>query len=71
MITCASTSVGAGVFFLVCGLWNHDWRVILASFILMAIGPLLAFESRDERARRRHRARLDRLWDDDDLKDSA
>ncbi len=49
------------------GLWIHDWTTIIAAFTLAIIWPLI---ERDIDVRS-ERALLDRLWDDDDLKDSA
>lgn len=52
------------------GLWEHDWRILVASGILAFIWPLIGDDvTRNER---RQRELLDRLWDDDDdLSESA
>lgn len=65
------SAIVAGLFFLANGLWEHDWRVIVAAVILVLIGPLVAAEARAEKARRRQRDHFNRLWRDDDLSDSA
>jgi len=46
------------------GLWDHDWRLILAGAAVAVIWPLISADLEHERE-------LDRLWDDDDLADSA
>ncbi len=49
------------------GLWAHDWTLIVASFGLLLVWPIIA-EGVEDSSRRRE---LDRLWDDDDLSGSA
>ena len=58
------------VSFLACGLWNHDWTTIIASLVMVLVWPLIAPEILMEKERT-ERELLDRLWDDDDLSESA
>ncbi len=58
--------------FLSYGLWSHDWTVIGASLVLVAVWPLI-----ENDVRMRESAKIDRsFWEavnrsDDDLSDSA
>lgn len=56
--------IGASLCCLSIGLWNHDWTTILASVALLVLFPLMGKDA----SRRR---KLDDLWDDDDLSNSA
>ena len=49
------------------GLWAHDWTTIVASVGVAVIWPAIENDVRF----RQQRTLLDRLWDDDDLSDSA
>ncbi len=49
------------------GLWAHDWTTILASIAVAVIWPIIENDVRF----RQQRTLLDKLWDDDDLSDSA
>ena len=49
------------------GLWAHDWTTIIASVGVAVIWPAIENDVRF----RQQRTVLDRLWDDDDLSDSA
>ncbi len=49
------------------GLWAHDWTTIIASVGVAVIWPAIENDVRF----RQQRTLLDRLWDDDDLSDSA
>lgn len=61
----------AAIWFLGFGLWQHDWRIIVASAVLAVTWPLIADEVTFGEERRR-RELLDQLWDDDDdLSESA
>jgi hypothetical protein len=44
------------------GLWNHDWRLILASLAVAAIWPLISADVYEDAE---HEQLLDRLWDDE------
>jgi hypothetical protein len=63
--------VGSAIWFLGYGLWQHDWRIILVSVLLAVIWPLIQDQVVSVAEERRHQQVLDRLWDDDDLSDSA
>jgi hypothetical protein len=58
------------VSFLAYGLWAHDWTTIIASAAMAAVWPFIASGVLMERERA-ERELLDRLWDDDDLSESA
>ncbi len=49
------------------GLWAHDWTTIIASVAVAVIWPIIENDVRF----RQQRTLLDKLWDDDDLSDSA
>ena len=49
------------------GLWAHDWTTIIASVGVAVIWPAIENDVRF----RQQRTLLDKLWDDDDLSDSA
>ncbi len=49
------------------GLWAHDWTTIIASIAVAVIWPIIENDVRF----RQQRTLLDKLWDDDDLSDSA
>ena len=51
------------VWFFGYGLWEHDWKILVASALVAVIWPLIADGVVDERS---HRELLDKLWDDDD-----
>jgi hypothetical protein len=53
------------------GLWEHDWRILLASAAIALIWPLISDGVGGVAGKRRHRQLLDYLWDDDDLSGSA
>lgn len=63
--------IGASLWFLGYGLWQHDWRIIVASAALGLVWPLISDEVMYVAKERRHRELLDYLWDDDDLSESA
>jgi hypothetical protein len=44
------------------GLWNHNWRTILASLAVAVIWPLISAEIYEDAE---HEQLLDRLWDDE------
>ncbi len=49
------------------GLWAHDWSLIVTSVVLIVVWPMLV---EDLQKHKRERM-IDRLWDDDDLSESA
>jgi hypothetical protein len=53
------------------GLWEHDWKILVAAALLAIIWPLISEEVLQVGKKRRHRELLDYLWDDDDLSGSA
>ena len=58
------------IFAIASGLWNHDWTAIGAGVLLAVVWPAISEEVMGVRECE-HRELLDRLWDDDDLSDSA
>lgn len=53
------------------GLWDHDWKLILAGAVTAVAWPIIAADVREVNRRREHKRLLDHLWDDDDLSRSA
>lgn len=58
---------GAGLWVFLAGVWEHDWRLILAGLAVSAIWPLI--DAHVESAA--HERVLDELWDDGDDDDLA
>ena len=69
MIACLL--VALAIWFFGYGLWEHDWRILLASSALAIIWPLISSEVVRIAGERRQRELLDYLWNDDDLSGSA
>ncbi len=49
------------------GLWAHDWTMIGTSILVALVWPMIAVDLEKQRRERL----LDRLWNDDDLSNSA
>ena len=67
-LTASASASSSHASLLLCyGLWAHDWTTIVASVGVAVIWPAIENDVR----MRQQQTLLDRLWDDDDLSDSA